>query len=83
MNGQLEDFHENGPTDAIIQILPLFSEISSQSAPTLLIMTITAQWVGMVDVGSARYEPALLPTYPTIRVLSYSNHQRSSHSISK
>ena len=30
---------------------------------------------GMGDVGSARYEPALLPPYPTIRVLSYSNCQ--------
>ena len=27
----------------------------------------------MGDVGSARYEPALLPPCPTIRVLSYSN----------
>ena len=31
----------------------------------------------MGDVGSARYEPALLPPFPTIRVLSYSDHQRS------
>ena len=31
------------------------------------------------DVGSARYEPALLPSCP-IRVLSYSNCQRSTHS---
>ena len=28
---------------------------------------------GMGDVGSARYEPALLPPCPTIRVLSYIN----------
>ena len=28
---------------------------------------------GMGDVGSARYEPVLLPPCPTIRVLSYSN----------
>ena len=41
------------------------------------------QWEGMGDVGSARYESALLPPYPTIRVLSYSNCQRSIHSISK
>ena len=27
----------------------------------------------MGDVGSARYEPALLPPCPTTRVLSYSN----------
>ena len=39
----------------------------------VLVMTIDAQWDGMGDVGSARYEPALLPPCPTIRVLSYSN----------
>ena len=32
---------------------------------------IDAQWEGMGDVGSARYELALLPPCPTIRVLSY------------
>ena len=37
------------------------------------IATIDAQWEGMGDVGSARYEPALLPPCPTNRVLSYSN----------
>ena len=37
----------------------------------------------MGDVGSARYEPALLPPCPTIRSLSYSNCQRTTHSISK
>ena len=40
---------------------------------TVLVATIDAQWEGMGDVGSARYEPALLPACPTIRVLSYSN----------
>ena len=39
----------------------------------LLVTTIDAQWEGMGDVVSARYEPALLPPSPTIRVLSYSN----------
>ena len=39
----------------------------------VLVMIIDAQWEGMGDVGSARYEPALLPPCPTIRVLSYSN----------
>ena len=34
----------------------------------------------MGDVGSARYEPALLPPCPTIRVLCYSNCRRSTHS---
>ena len=40
-----------------------------------------AQWEGMGDVGSARYEPALLPPCPTIRVLSYSNCKRFIHSF--
>ena len=39
----------------------------------VLVTTIDAQWEGMGDVGSARYEPALLPPCPTIRVISYSN----------
>ena len=39
----------------------------------VLVTTINAQWERMGDVGSARYEPALLPPCPTIRVLSYSN----------
>ena len=39
----------------------------------VLVTTIDAQWEGMRDVGSARYEPALLPPCPTITVLSYSN----------
>ena len=38
----------------------------------VLVATIDAQWEGMGDVGSARYEPALLPPCPTIRVISYS-----------
>ena len=39
----------------------------------VLVATIDAQWEGMEDVGSARYEPALLSPCPTIRVLSYNN----------
>ena len=39
----------------------------------VLVATIDAQWEGMGDVGSVRYEPALLPPCPTIRILSYSN----------
>ena len=39
----------------------------------VLVATIDAQCEGMGDVGSARYEPALLPPCPTIRVSSYSN----------
>ena len=42
-------------------------------ALTVLVATIDAQWEGMGDVGLARYEPALLPPCPTIRVLSYSS----------
>ena len=34
----------------------------------MLVTTIDVQWEGMGDVGSARYEPALLPPCPTIRV---------------
>ena len=37
---------------------------------TVLVATIDAQWEGMGDVGSARYEPALLPACPTVRVLT-------------
>ena len=39
---------------------------------TVLVATIYAQWEGLGDVGSARYEPALHSPCPTIRVLSYS-----------
>ena len=39
----------------------------------VLVATSDAQWEGMGDVGSARYEPALLPPCPTTRVLSSSN----------
>ena len=37
------------------------------STLTVLVATIDALWEGMGDVGSARYEPALLPPCPTIR----------------
>ena len=51
--------------------------ITTENTLTLkvLVTTIDAQWEGMVDVGSARYEPALLPPCPTIRVLSNSNYK--------
>ena len=42
---------------------------------TLWNRTTTAQCEGMGEVGSARYEPALLPPCPSIRVLSYRNCQ--------
>ena len=35
----------------------------------MLVVTVDAQLEGMGDVGSAGYEPALLPPCPTIRVL--------------
>ena len=53
-------------------IKPEVSRIT-QLTLTVLVSTIDAQWEGMGDVGAARYEPALLPPCPTIRVLSYSN----------
>ena len=37
---------------------------------------MTAQCEGMGEVGSARYEPALLPPCPSLRLLSNSNCQR-------
>ena len=46
---------------------------NEQLTLTVLVTTIDAQWEGMGDAGSARYEPALLPPCPTIRVLSYNN----------
>ena len=52
-------------TDCLMKIAPL--------TPKVLVTTIDAQWEGMGDVGSARYEPALLAQCPTIRVLTYSN----------
>ena len=47
---------------------------------TLWNRIMTAQCEGMGEVGSARYEPAVLPPCLSIRVLSYSNCQRSTHS---
>ena len=49
------------------------SHYSFNIALKVLVTTIDAQWEGMGDVGWQRYEPALLPPCPTIRVLSYSN----------
>ena len=54
-------------------VLALRASIFLLITLTVLVTTIDAQWEGMGDVGSARYEPALLPPCPTIRVLSYSN----------
>ena len=52
---------------------PIFVVNGRSLTLKVLVATIDAQWEGMGDVGSARYEPALLPPCPTIRVLSYSN----------
>ena len=49
-----------------------YSVMSIALTLKVLVATIDAQWEGMGDVGLARYEPALLPPCPTIRVLSYS-----------
>ena len=63
-------FADNTQHDSV-----MWSQRSLGSLKTLkvLVATIDAQWEGMGDVGSARYEPALLPPCPTIRVISYSN----------
>ena len=47
---------------------------------TLWNRIMTAQCEGMGEVGSARYQPALLPPCPSIRALCYSNCQRSTQS---
>ena len=44
------------------------SGLLSHLTLAVLVTTIDAQWEGMGDVGSVRYEPALLPPCPTIRV---------------
>ena len=49
--------------------------LTSELTLKVLVTTIDAQWEGMGDVGSARYEPALLPPCPIIRVLSNSNYK--------
>ena len=56
-----------------LNLLLFIEHITLSLTLTVLVTTIDAQWEGMGDVGSARYEPALLPPCPTIRVLSYSN----------
>ena len=46
---------------------------ASKLALKVLVATIDVRWEGMGDVGSARYEPALLLPCPTMRVQSYSS----------
>ena len=71
----------------ILTILKLHVCFNSYSAShdnwctaTLWNRIMTVQCEGMGEVGSARYEPALLPPCPSIRALSYSNCQRSTYS---
>ena len=53
--------------------LNVFYSISFSLSLTVLVTTIDAPLEGMGDVGSARYEPTIIPPCATIRVLSYSN----------
>ena len=46
----------------------LYKDLCSLLILAVLVATNDAQWEGMGDVGSARYELALLPPCPTIRV---------------
>ena len=72
-------YHPKPENNANIQYIPSsYMSCQRDACPTsltlkVLVTTIDAQWEGMGDVGSARYEPVLLPPCPTIRVLSYSN----------
>ena len=50
-----------------------YMNVNAMLTLTVLVATTDAQWEGMGDVGSARYELALLPSCLTIRVLSHSN----------
>ena len=74
----------NGNSLSIIEVSEMASHLvymvvtklnnsGEQLTLKVLVETINAQWEGMGDVGSVRYEPALLPPCPTIRVLSYSS----------
>ena len=64
------------PTKSTITVLNSYSASHDNWCTTTLWNRImTAQCEGMGEVGSARYEPALLPPCSSIRVLSYSNYQ--------
>ena len=65
-----QHLHELNATKRTISNDEIMSSILTLK---VLVTTIDAQWEGMGDVGSARYEPALLPPCPTIRALSNSN----------
>ena len=66
--------HVHGSYNLFVLLsMVLIDNVSSLLTLTVLVMIIDAKWEGIGDVGSVRYEPALLPPCPTIRVLSYSN----------
>ena len=44
-----------------VVLVIIFGHVNSYK---VLVATIDAQWEGMEDVGSTRYEPALLPPMP-------------------
>ena len=68
------DFYEHGQFCSKKKIITLPQRtFSLHLTLKVLVTTIDSQWERMGGVGSARYEPALLPPCPTIRVLSYSN----------
>ena len=48
----------------MVQLTPTVLVTAIDALETLVNRTITVQWEGMGDVGSARYEPALLPPMP-------------------
>ena len=66
----------NALTDSNLSAINSYSAShDSWCTATLWNRIMTAQCEGMGEVGSARYEPALLPPCPSIRVLSCSNMQ--------
>ena len=73
-NTQKKHGSSTSSTRVLVNRCELNVSLMTSLTLTVLVMTIDAQWEGMGDVGSARYEPALLPPCPTIRVLSYSNY---------
>ena len=61
------------PVLIIVVFLFIFNFCAVSLTLKVLVATTDAQWEGMGDVGSVRYELALFPPCPTIWVLSYSN----------
>ena len=62
------------PNATLVFEVELFSWRGEQNLTLkVLVATIDAQWEGMGDVGSARYELALLPPIPDHKGLTYRN----------